>query len=93
MCLQRKLPMTYAEEEDKENLCAGKNGEARRIYKTLQTGQSDIEDSFMSGEFWNPSDTLLSDESPVWKLYGLYSWQKDFQSPFVVKKELEEKQK
>ncbi|XP_068821590.1 claspin isoform X1 [Capricornis sumatraensis] len=35
-----------AEEEDKENLCAGKNGEARRIYKTLaDSDESDIEES------------------------------------------------
>ena len=35
-----------AEEEDKENLCAGKNGEARRIYKTLAVSdESDIEES------------------------------------------------
>ena len=35
-----------AEEEDKENLCAGKNGEARRIHKALaDSDQSDAEES------------------------------------------------
>uniref|UniRef100_A0A8B9X6A7 Claspin n=1 Tax=Bos mutus grunniens TaxID=30521 RepID=A0A8B9X6A7_BOSMU len=41
-----KTTYDAAEEEDKENLCAGKNGEARRIHKTLaDSDESDVEES------------------------------------------------
>ncbi|DAA31115.1 TPA: claspin homolog [Bos taurus] len=41
-----KTTYDAAEEEDKENLCAEKNGEARRIHKTLaDSDESDVEES------------------------------------------------